>query len=142
MKNIIIAFVLMLLYINTYAKNQHDKVAQAEKERYAAMIAGDTFALAGMMTSSLVYYHSNGKLDTKQSLLQSIANKEIIHKNITIEENLIRIYQQKTAIVTGRCTYDINYHGTDMQLHFVFANVYIKLHGKWLLVNRQTTKID
>ena len=46
-KFLYLVFVLMLLYINTNAKNQHDKVAQAEKERYAAMIAGDTFALAG-----------------------------------------------------------------------------------------------
>jgi Domain of unknown function (DUF4440) len=136
---------IILLLLSTAGianKKQYQRILLAEQQRYDAMIDADTFALAGMMANSLVYYHSNGKLDTKQSLITSIASKELVHKKITIEENLVRIYHRKSAIVTGKCIYEIEYHNTPMILHFVFTNVYTKLHGQWILVNRQTTKID
>jgi hypothetical protein len=122
--------------------NQRTAVLKTEQQRYDAMINADTNELHYLLAPSLIYYHSNGKLDTKQSLLQSIATKELVHKKITIENNAVRIYQRKTAIVTGNCIYDITYHNTPMTLHFVYTNVLIRLHEKWILVSRQTTKID
>jgi hypothetical protein len=142
MKKYVLLYSIVLFAQMAFGKNAKQKILLAETTRYAAMIAQDTFALAGMMANSLVYYHSNGMLDTKQSLLQSIATKELVHKNITIQDALVRVYQRKTAIVSGKCTYDIMYKGTAMQLHFVYVNVYTKLKGHWLLVNRQTTKIS
>jgi carbonic anhydrase len=142
MKKWILLCLLMLPILASNAKNAKQKILQAETDRYNAMIAQDTFALAGMIANSVVYYHSNGILDTKQSLLQSIATKELVHKNITIEDAMVRVYQRKTAIVSGKCMYDIIYKNTPMQLHFVYVNVYTKLKGKWILVNRQTTKIS
>jgi Domain of unknown function (DUF4440) len=112
-----------------------------EAKRYALMIAEDTAGLSKMLAPSLQYYHSNGMLDSKTSLLNSIATKELKHKNITITNATYRIYRKNFGIVTGRCTYDINYKSYDMVLDFVFTNVYYKNKGKWLLVSRQTTKL-
>ena len=142
MKNLILCGILLMQICIAQAKNAKQKLLLAETVRYNAMIAQDTFALAGMIANSLVYYHSNGKLDTKQSLLQSIASKELVHQKITIQDALVRVYQRKTGIVSGKCVYDIIYKGNAMQLHFVYVNVYTKLKGHWILVNRQTTKID
>jgi hypothetical protein len=143
MKNIFYLFLLQFSITLCYANNkQRNKVLLAEQQRYTAMINSDTTELNYQLAPSLIYYHSNGKLDTKQSLINSIATKELVHKKITIEENIVRIYQRKTAIVTGKCIYEIEYHNTPITLHFVFTNVYTKLHGQWILVNRQTTKID
>jgi Domain of unknown function (DUF4440) len=142
MKPILNLFLFTVALQSCSVSKQYNKVIQAEQMRYAAMMAGDTSALACMMTPSLQYYHSNGKLDTKQSLLASIASNELVHKKIIIEENKVRIYQRKSAIVTGKCMYEIVYKNIPMTMHFVFTNVYTKLGGKWLLVSRQTTKID
>lgn len=117
------------------------KLDAIEKKRYDLMIAQDTAALSKVLAPSLQYYHSNGMLDTKQSLLNSIGSKELVHKAITIDEHVNRIYRKKFAIVTGKCTYDINYKGNDMVLNFVFTNTYYKYKGRWLLISRQTTKI-
>jgi Domain of unknown function (DUF4440) len=139
----IIAFCI-ILFTNRIAKSNHlqNQILRAEQLRYDAMIALDTNALKSMLAPSLQYYHSNGKLDTKQSLLISIGSKELVHQAITIEENLVRIFKRNTAIVSGKCVYKIIYHNVPMVLHFVFTNVYIRRRGKWLLANRQTTKID
>jgi ketosteroid isomerase-like protein len=137
-------FTLLLLLITTVVfaqKKQTQQIATIEQKRYNAMIAADTALVGSTMANDCVYYHSNGMLDTKQSLLTSIASKELVHKKIDITQSNTRIYKRNTAIVNGKCIYDITYHGTEMQLQFVFTNVYTKHRGKWLLVHRQTTKL-
>jgi ketosteroid isomerase-like protein len=139
-----IQFTLLFLQIATVVfaqKKQILQIAIIEQNRYNAMIAADTALVGSMMANDCVYYHSNGMLDTKQSLLTSIASKELVHKKINITQATTRIYKRNTAIVNGKCIYDITYRGTEMQLQFVFTNVYIKQRGKWLLVHRQTTKL-
>jgi Domain of unknown function (DUF4440) len=142
MKFLIALWLVVIIQTQHLVANQRNKVLQAEQQRYIAMINADTSELHYQLAPSLIYYHSNGKLDTKQSLINSIATKELVHKKIIIEENVVRIYQRKSAIVTGKCIYEIEYHNVPMTLHFVFTNVYTKLHGKWILVSRQTTKMD
>ncbi len=117
-------------------------IEAAENTRYRLMINADTAALADVLANSLVYIHSNGKIDTKQSFLQSIGSKELVHKNIVVYKKNIRIYRRTTAIITGECEYDIDYKGKPMKLNFVYTNVYYRLKGHWLLVNRQTCKKD
>lgn len=138
-------FLLVITFCFLFALNANAqkaaKLAKLEAQRYKLMIAQDTAALSSLLAPSLQYYHSNGMLDTKQSLLVSIATKELVHKRITITEATNRLYRKKFGIVTGRATYEINYKGTDMVLDFVFTNVYYKLKGKWLLISRQTTKV-
>ncbi len=132
--------IVILLFATIHVQAQVKALQDAEQQRYALMIAGDTTALSTMLAPSLIYYHSNGMADTKQSFLQSIATKTLVHKNITVEEQTTRKYGRKMGVVTGKCTYYINYNGEDMTLHFVFTNMYYKFKGKWLLVSRQTTK--
>jgi hypothetical protein len=133
------AFILLIMSCLN-AKAQH-KLLQIDRQRYDLMIAKDTANLSAMMAPSLVYIHSNGMVDTKQSLLESIGTKTLIHKSITTSEDNVRIYKKRFAIITGKAVYDINYHNEDMNLKFVYTNVYYKLKGRWILVSRQTSPL-
>jgi ketosteroid isomerase-like protein len=123
------------------SKKQQQLLA-IDAQRYKYMIAKDTSNLSALIAPSVQYIHSNGLIDTKQSLLQSIATGELIHKQITTTNNTVRIYRKNTAIITGEAIYNINYKGKDMTLNFVYTNVYYKLKGHWLLVHRHTCKKD
>lgn len=140
MKNILILILCSIAMSSLAQKAKKLKVV--ESARYKAFIDGDTSKIAPMLAPSLVYYHSNGMKDTKQSLLESIASKKLIHKDIQVPVAKYRVYGRRMGVVTGACVYDINYLGKDMKLNFIFTNVYFKLRGKWLLVSRQTTKVD
>jgi hypothetical protein len=140
MKIFFIVVICLLSYAPAFAQKSA-VLAKLEAERYKLMIAEDTAALSKLIAPSVQYYHSNGMLDTKQSFLNSIATRELVHKKITVTESTNRIYRKHFGIVTGRATYDITYKGTDMVLNFVFTNVYYKYKGKWLLISRQTTKV-
>jgi ketosteroid isomerase-like protein len=139
MKNIFL--IACLICIANVLLAQTNAIEQIEQKRYRLMQLADTAALAAIMDDNCVYIHSNGMIDTKQSFLQSIATKNLIHKNITIQESAIRMLTKKVAVVTGKCVYDITYHNEDMVLKFVFTNIYQKQKGKWLLVNRQTSPL-
>jgi hypothetical protein len=136
------AITITLLCCSNTLFAQSSNLLTVERQRYDAMIAQDTNALAAMLAHSLQYIHSNGMVDTKQSLLQSIATKTLVHKSITTSKVCTRIYQRKFAIITGEAVYDINYKNMDMVLHFVYTNVYRKFRGHWILINRQTSPLN
>jgi hypothetical protein len=140
MKKLLLVVIIIINASINFAQKQN-AIQALEQKRYQLMIAGDTAELYNMLAPSLLYYHSNCRIDTKESFLMSIATKEIVHKNISVLSSSIRTYRKRTAIVTGTAMYDIVYQGKEMNLQMLFTNVYIKVHGHWLLVNRQTTKI-
>jgi hypothetical protein len=138
-------FTTLLLCLSFFAlanKKKYMQLQAAETARYTAMMANDTMVLKDMLANSLQYIHSNGMLDTKESFIHSMSTQELVHKNIAIQTQTIRIYRRKTGIVSGKCIYDIVYKGSAMTLSFFYTNVYYKLKGKWLLINRQTTKLS
>jgi hypothetical protein len=140
MKKNFYVLILLLKFIQVSAQNK-TTIELLEQQRYKLMIAADTSELRFMLAPSLLYYHSNCRVDTKESFLKSIATKELEHKNITVLSSSTRIYRKRTAIVTGVAVYDIVYEGKAMNLTMLYTNVYIKTHGHWLLVSRQTTKL-
>jgi hypothetical protein len=58
------------------------QVAAAEDQRYAAMLAGDTSALAQLLSDRLTYVHSSALLDTRQSLLAKISGRSIVYSAV------------------------------------------------------------
>ncbi|MFM2388402.1 MAG: hypothetical protein RL660_3159 [Bacteroidota bacterium] len=135
-----ILFLFIVLTLTSTIANAQKKILKAEADRYAAMIAQDTATLSAMLSSDLVYIHSNGMTDTKQSFLNSVATKTLVHKKITTSNVVVRKYKD-VAIVTGNATYDINYKNADMVLEFVFTNVYKKKKDKWILISRHTCRV-
>jgi Domain of unknown function (DUF4440) len=131
---------VIIFFYNANLNAQH-KLLQIDRQRYDLMIAQDTASLSSMIAPSLVYIHSNGMIDTKQSLLESIGTKTLVHKSISTSEDKVRVYRKRFAIVTGKAIYNINYHNEDMTLNFVYTNVYYKLKGHWILISRQTSPL-
>jgi hypothetical protein len=137
MKLVVIIFAL---FYSVKTTAQH-KLLEIDRQRYNLMIAQDTANLGAMLAPSLGYIHSNGMIDTKQSLLESIGNRTLIHKSINTTEDKVRIYKKRFAIITGKAVYNINYLKQDMTLQFVYTNVYYKLKGHWILISRQASPL-
>ncbi len=138
---IFINLIFCTLLFKSALSNDSIKIMQLEQLRYQAMIQVDTEFLQQAMAANVVYIHSNGMVDSKTSLIHSIVTKELIHKKITTTHEHVRFYKRKFAIVNGESIYEINWRGQDMILHFYHTNVYYKVKRKWILINRQTSKI-
>lgn len=57
-------------------------VSAAEDRRYAAMVAADTAALADLLSEKLIYVHTTGDTDTRQSYLDAVRTGFVEYRHV------------------------------------------------------------
>ncbi|MCC6412877.1 MAG: nuclear transport factor 2 family protein [Saprospiraceae bacterium] len=140
MKNVLIT-ALMLLCSSSMVYAQSNDVLKNERQRFGFMMAKDTAALSGMLAEDLLYVHSNGLSETKAEHLKAVGSGNITYLEMTpVNPVSVRKFHK------GAYTYgDLHVRGIvngnpfDITLHY--SALYKKRHGRWLLLNWQSTKI-
>ena len=120
------------------------EVEALERQRFAAQVSKDYDFLGRFFADDLIYTHSGGKIDSKETYINSIKEGKSVYDKIEVEELRIRPYNdQKAAVVNGTIfitqpTAD----GKQAVVHIRYAVVYIKnkAHG-WQLVMWQSLKL-
>lgn len=62
---------------------------EADRVRREAMVSGNLDRLAGMLSDDLVWTHSSGKTDGKESFLKTIESKTVIYQSLEVENHTI-----------------------------------------------------
>ena len=120
------------------------EVEALERQRFAAQVSKDFDFLGRVFADDLIYTHSGGKIDSKETYINSIKEGKSVYDKIDVEELRIRPYNdQKSAVVNG--TIMITQPPVDGKptiAHIRYAVVYIKnkAHG-WQLVMWQSLKL-
>ena len=138
---VLVALAMTTALAQTGAKDK-DAVLTAEKARFAAMVAQNYDVLDQLLGDELFYQHSNGDVDNKTTLIQSIRDGKRRYNSITLDSSAVRIYGN-TAIINGLCNYAQRFADgdpNDRQLRF--TDVWVKRGRKWQLVSWQAHKID
>lgn len=81
-----ISFFLLLLVKLSYGQSKKDDLLKTEKLRFKAMQEKDSSLLKKVLSEELIYTHSNGVKDTRQSLIASIMNGQLEYQSIDIEQ--------------------------------------------------------
>jgi hypothetical protein len=105
---------------------------QAELNRFNVMVAKDRAALEAVLHKDLVYFHSGGNSDTKDSYIASIFSGKSSYVSIVPVEIQTRVYG-KTGINTG--VLNLVNLSADGKETPVFEN------GRWQMVSWQSTKL-
>jgi ketosteroid isomerase-like protein len=116
------------------------RIEQAEDERYAAMLAADVAALTGLLSDRLVYAHSSGYLDTKQSLLAKIADGSIVYSSVEHPVKQIVVLGD-AAFASGEMHADIILRGQPKHLANISLAVWAIEDGAWRLIAYQATPL-
>jgi hypothetical protein len=116
------------------------EIAQLEQQRFAAMQAADITTLDRLLSADLTYTHSSGKLETKQEFLGGIRSGGLKYKTVAPEGIDVRVYDS-AAVVTGRCHFQVEADGRQLDLQVRFTDVYVKRGGAWQLVAWQSTRL-
>ncbi len=58
------------------------RVSAAEDRRYAAMVAADAAALADLLSETLIYVHTTGDADTRQSYLDAVRTRFVEYRHL------------------------------------------------------------
>lgn len=115
-------------------------VIETEKKRFQAQINVDMPVLDQVLANDLIYAHSNGNTDTKQSYVQSIRDGKTKYNSIDIEEQKVRIYGTM-ALINGVCMLKAVSNGETLNNHLRYLSVYVKNAGQWQMVAWQSLKL-
>lgn len=88
----------------------------------------------------LSYGHSNAWIETKKEFLQNIQSNYIQYKSIKCDNvQIIKTKKIITARYNAQFTVSLKDKPIDLTLHV--CQTWIKRHGHWVLLSRQSTKI-
>ncbi len=142
MKNYLLSFVCSCLaFIAFGQKPTVESLKSAELARFKVMVSKDRAGLEAVMHKDLVYFHSSGVADTKDSYIESIFNGKSNYLSISSSEMLTRVYGN-TGINTGIVNIiNLNAEGKETPLKLRFTDVFVFEDGRWQMVSWQSTKL-
>jgi ketosteroid isomerase-like protein len=139
MKNGLILFCLLAPIIS-FAQNE-ESLKEAELNRFKVMVAKDIPGLQAVLHKDLVYFHSSGMQDSKDTYIASIASGKSSYVAITPEEMQQRVYG-KTGINTGIVSIlQQAADGAQTTIRLRFTDVFVYADKRWQMVSWQSTKL-
>jgi ketosteroid isomerase-like protein len=113
----------------------------AEEERWKAQLAGDTDTLGSFLADDLVYTHSNGSQDSKESFLNALKGGSL--RFISAERSGKRgATYGDTVVVAGRAALTIEAAGNVVTMTIQYSSVWGRHEGNWQLVGWHSCKIE
>jgi ketosteroid isomerase-like protein len=115
-------------------------IRAAEDRRYAAMVGADVGALGALLSDRLVYGHSTGSRDSKDSLLAKIGDGSLLYVTLRhpVQEVIVL---GDAALVIGEMHGEVVLNGLPRQLHSNVLAVWAATGDDWRLAAFQATKL-
>jgi ketosteroid isomerase-like protein len=115
-------------------------IIELDKQRMTAMAQKDVAALKNMICKGLVYTHSSGRQDTKQSLLDGMESGSTVYTSMVPSE--VKAQDLGNAVVlTGIAAISVNSKGKSNSFRVRFTDVYENQNGTWRMITWQSTKL-
>ncbi len=116
-------------------------VLNTEKQRFDAQVSKNYAVLDQVLANDLIYTHSHGGTDTKQSYIQSIRDGKSTYDAIDVLEQKVRLYGN-TAVINGVCILKATNNGETINTRLRYTDVYIRTGKQWQLVTWQSLKLN
>ena len=121
-----------------------DAVLQCEQRRRDAMLAGDSAALEDLLSEAIVYVHSTGVHDTRDSYLRKIRDGAIRYLRLELCDLQAQVLPG-VDLVTGTMQATVLKGGQEKPVSSVFLTVWVPepsdMEGAWRLRAHQGTSL-
>ncbi|WP_421826700.1 nuclear transport factor 2 family protein [Larkinella sp.] len=132
--------VLISSYAYAQPSSGEKVVLDIEKQRFEAQVTKNYAVLEKVLGDDLIYNHSNGNQDTKQSFIQSIRDGKQSYDAIEMLESKVLLYGN-TAVVSGICQVKAANNGQTINTKLRYTDVYVKKGTQWQMVAWQSLKL-
>jgi hypothetical protein len=134
--------VLILFSQSIFAQSKIEKaIIELEKNRFEALVKKDYTVLNVIFSDKLIYNHSDGKIDSKESFLEGLKSGKRNYKSIDLDTSTVRIFE-KTAILNGDVNFvRINNKQQETRQKLRYTAVYVQTKRQWQLVSWHSTDI-
>ncbi len=116
-------------------------VLDAELRWEEALTNADAVALQNLYGDTLIYTHSNGKVDTKSSYITAIKSGATKYLSMKRDDIKVSVYGQ-AAVVTCHWEVHISSGGNKVDMNARYLHVYIRNKDGWKLVAHESTRIS
>jgi hypothetical protein len=114
---------------------------RADGARAAAMIDADPARLGLLLDDALTYAHSNGRIDSKSTLVDALTSGRIDYRVVERGQVTARVFDE-TGIVTGPVRIEVAAAGRVHHLAGVYTAVYRWRDGLWRLVAYHSSPVE
>lgn len=135
-----IKYILLICSLNAQAQ-ESDRLILVARSLNEALVQKDSLQLTKLLHPSLSYGHSNGWVETKQEVIENNVSDYLIYKNILVDSFQCQV-SKKYAVIRFKALHDVVLKGKAIQLKLHVCQVWIKFHKHWVLLARQSTKIE
>lgn len=115
-------------------------ILQLEQRWEDALTKSDVAAIDKLYDDRIVYTHSSGKVDTKQSYLAAIKSGATKYQSMTRDDIKVSVYEHTAVVI---CHWSVRViagnNKTDMNARYL--HVYVEQADGWKLVAHESTRI-
>lgn len=138
-KHTLILILITIINVMGYSQNTPD-IHRTILNFNEALINKNLIEINKLTHPHLSYGHSNAWIETKKEFLQNIQSNYIQYKSIKCDTvQIIKTKKIITARYNAQFTVSLKDKPIDLTLHV--CQTWIKRHGHWVLLSRQSTKI-
>jgi hypothetical protein len=138
-KHTLILILITIINVMGYSQNTPD-IHRTILNFNEALINKNLTEINKLTHPHLSYGHSNAWIETKKEFLQNIQSNYIQYKSIKCDTvQIIKTKKIITARYNAQFTVSLKDKPIDLTLHV--CQTWIKRHGHWVLLSRQSTKI-
>jgi ketosteroid isomerase-like protein len=124
----------------THMAGNEQMIIELDKQRMTAMAQKDVAALKNIICKGLVYTHSSGRQDTKESLLDGMESGSTVYTSMVPSE--VKAQDLGNAVVlTGVAAISVDSKGKSNSFRVRFTDVYENQNGTWRMITWQSTKL-
>lgn len=113
------------------AEPDSQEVLDREDERVEILESRDYDALEALMTATSTYTHSNGSIDTREQLLNTLRSGEVIYRSLNHHDLQVRFITPTVAVLNGKSDLLVNIRGEDQDVYLQFTIIYVEENGSW-----------
>jgi ketosteroid isomerase-like protein len=139
MKSLLLLTVSML--IPAFAADPKAEVEKAERSFGESIVKADVPALEKLLASDLVYTHSSGTRDTRDSFLSNIRGGTLKYEKMDYSKIEPQMVRDDVAFVAARAEVRVVSSGKPNDMKLSLLHVFVRRQGRWQLVAHQSARL-
>lgn len=119
----------------------HSQVVNLDSLRFQRMILGDTNSLFSLLDDSLLYIHSNGLVESKQSFIHSITTRKIVYQKFEFLTRRKSTMSRYAVTYRGMVMVEGLFEQQPFSIRLAFSSMYRRKGNQFRLSYWQSTKL-
>lgn len=131
--------IICLLNLNNFAQTKTETfVKELETKRFVALTEKNIDYLQNIFSDNLVYVHSSGTFDNKETYIGSLTSGKTVYNEVNIIELDTHQYAKNLVVNRGKAKLKVN-NGTPFSIYF--TSIYEKVKAGWKMVSWEATRL-